>query len=93
VAAKQNQDRQNLQQKQDREHQQLARQKADPVRTQQLEQQHQTRQMQQNSHATDTADAAETTAGWRRRIARGRAPVIEGLYAANVTARRQKTSE
>jgi hypothetical protein len=48
VIATQNQDRQKLQQKQDNEHQQLAKQKADPVKTQQLEQRHvqQTQQLQ-----------------------------------------------
>ena len=49
MVAKQNQDRQKLQQKQDKEHQQLTKQKAAPARMQQVEQQHQqqTQQMQQ----------------------------------------------
>jgi WXXGXW repeat (2 copies) len=49
VIARQNQDRQKLQQRQDNEHQQLAKQKVDPVKTQQNEQQHQqqTQQLQQ----------------------------------------------
>jgi hypothetical protein len=49
AVAKQSQDRQKLQQKQDREHQQLTRQKAAPARMQQVEQQHQqqTQQMHQ----------------------------------------------
>jgi hypothetical protein len=49
VIAKQDQDRQKLQQRQDNEHQQLAKQKVDPVKTQHVEQQHQqqTQQMQQ----------------------------------------------
>jgi len=49
VLAKQNQDRQKLQQKQETEHQQLTKQKAAPARVQQVEQQHQqqTQQMHQ----------------------------------------------
>src|SRR5579871_1387370 len=41
VIAKQNQDRQKLQQKQDNQHQQLAKQNAAPAKMQQVEQQHQ----------------------------------------------------
>jgi hypothetical protein len=49
VMAKQNQDRQALQQKQDNEHQQLTKQNAPPEKMQQVEQQHQqqTQQLQQ----------------------------------------------
>jgi hypothetical protein len=49
TVAKQNQDRQKLQQKQDQEHQQLTKQNAAPAKMQQVEQQHQqqTQQMQQ----------------------------------------------
>jgi hypothetical protein len=49
LVAKQNQERQNLQQQQTKEHQQLAKQGANEAKTQQLEQQHQnqTQQMQQ----------------------------------------------
>jgi WXXGXW repeat (2 copies) len=49
IVAKQNQDRQRLQQRQDTEHQQLTRQNAAPQRVQQAEQQHQqqTQQMHQ----------------------------------------------
>jgi hypothetical protein len=49
AVAKQNQDRQKLQQKQDQEHQNLTKQKAAPARMQQVEQQHQqqTQQMHQ----------------------------------------------
>ncbi|MGD0295623.1 MAG: hypothetical protein ABSE86_00820 [Bryobacteraceae bacterium] len=49
VIAKQNQDRQKLQQTQEKEHQQLAKQKAAPERVQQVEQKHQqqTQQMHQ----------------------------------------------
>ena len=55
LVANQTRERQNLQQKQDNEHQQLARQKAPPAKTQQVEQQHeqQTRQLQQ-THTQQT---------------------------------------
>jgi len=72
VIAKQSQDRQKLQQKQDNEHQQLARQKADPVRTQQLEQQHQqqTQQMQQG-HAQQMQQMQQRQSGGGGRGGRG----------------------
>jgi hypothetical protein len=55
--AKQNQDRQKLQKTQDNEHQQLARQKADPVKSQQQEQRHQ--QQTQQMQATHTQQAQQ----------------------------------
>ena len=69
VVAQQNQERQKLQQSQDREHQQLARQQASPARMQQAEQQHvqQTQQNGATAFAADSTDAAETGAGRRQR--------------------------
>jgi hypothetical protein len=75
VVAKQNQDRQKLQQKQDTEHQQLTKQKAAPARVQQVEQQHQqqtqqmhqghTQQMQQMQQRQSAAGGARGGGGRR----------------------------
>jgi WXXGXW repeat (2 copies) len=75
VIAKQNQDRQKLQQKQDQEHQQLTQQKAAPAKTQQVEQQHQqqtqqlqqkhTQQMQQVQQRQSAAGAGSRGGGRR----------------------------
>ena len=76
VVEKQNQDRQNLQQRQDIQHQQLTRQKAPPAKMQQVEQQHQqqtqrmqqgpSQQMQQMQQRQAPAGGGGSHAGGRR---------------------------
>ena len=76
VVEKQNQDRQNLQQRQDLQHQQLTKQNAPPAKMQQVEQQHQqqtqrmqrghTQQMQQMQQRQQPAGGGGSHAGGRR---------------------------
>jgi hypothetical protein len=67
LVARQNQDRQKLQQKQDSEHDQLTKQKAAPEKTQQVEQQHQqqTQQLQQMQQRQSGGGAASHGGGRR----------------------------